>query len=246
MHPPERTGRDRLRLVLLLLPVPFLIIVLVLLIRAEACLPRNRQQIKVWKPVAAVPIGLVVALSFTQPAHLPLYSALILAGLLSSSLGDWWLIEADERPRRFLFGLFAFLFAHLAYILAFAYAQFARSAPLDLNRAAVAAGILLLLGSVIYYYLRPSLGALRQPMLLYITAISLTVHQAVTGVQLGGSLLAQPALAAGGALLLYVSAFFLIINKFVFDGEGESNSVWAVSTYYGAQLLIALSASFVR
>jgi uncharacterized membrane protein YhhN len=103
----------------------------------------------------------------------------------------------------------------------------------------------LLLGSVIYYYVRPSLGELRQPVLLYITVISLTVHQAVSGVQLGGSLLAQPALAVGSALLFYVSAFFLI-NRFVFDNEGEGNSVWALSTHYGAQLLVALSASFVR
>jgi len=229
-----------------LLPLPFLIVALVLLIRAETRLPRNRRQVKLWKPLVAALIGLVAALSFTQPAHLPLYSALILLGSLLLLLGDWWLIEADERPERFLAGLYAFLGAHLAYILAFAYAQLARSAPFDLNRAALAAGILLLLGSVIYYYARPSLGELRQPVLLYITVISLTVHQAVSGVQLGGSLLAQPALAVGGASLFYVSAFFLIINRFVFEGEGESNSVWALSTHYGAQLLLALSASFVR
>jgi uncharacterized membrane protein YhhN len=229
-----------------LLPLPLLIAAIVLLIRAETRLPRDRQKVKLWKSLASAAVGLVALISFTQPTHLPLYSALVLAGLLLSLLGDWWLSEADEQPRRFLSALFAFLFAHLAYILAFGYAQFARSAPFDLNRAALAAGILLLLGSVIYYYARPSLGELRQPALLYITVISLTVHQAVSGVQISGSLLAQPALAVGSALLFYVSAFFLIINRFVFDNEGEGNSVWALSTHYGAQLLVALSASFVR
>ncbi len=229
-----------------LLPIPLLIVVIVLLIRAETRLPRNKQQAKVWRPLATALVGLVAALSLTQPTHLALYSALILAGLLLSLLGDWWFIEADDQPKRFLLSLYAFLFVHLVYILAFAYAQIVRSTPFDFNRAGAAAGILLLLGSVVYYYLRPSLGELRQPMLLYMTVISLTVHQAVSGVQLGGNPLSQPALAVGGALLLYVSALFLAINRFVFDGEGESNSVWAISAYYGAQLLIALSASFVR
>lgn len=229
-----------------LLPILPLIVVIVLLIHAETRPPRNKQQAKLWRLLATVLVILVAALSLTQPTHLLLYSVLILAGLLLSLLGEWWFIEADEQPGRFLSGLYAFLFAHLAYILAFAYAQLMRSAPLDFNRAGLAAGILLLLGSVIYYYLRPSLGELRQPVLLCITVMSLTVHQAVSGVQLGSSLLTQPALAVGGAVLFYVSAFFLAINKFVFDGEGEGNSVWALSTYYGAQLLIALSASFAR
>jgi uncharacterized membrane protein YhhN len=228
-----------------LLPIPLLIVVIVLLIRAETRLPRNKQQAKVWRLLATALVGLVAALSLTQPTHLAFYSALILAGLLLSLLGDWWFIEADDQPKRFLQSLYAFLFVHLIYILAFAYAQIVRNTPFDFNRAGAAASILLLLGSVVYYYLRPSLGELRQPMLLYMTVISLTVHQAVSGFQLSSNPLSQPALAVGGALLLYVSVLLLAINKFVFDGEGEGNSVWALSAYYGAQLLIALSASFV-
>ncbi|BCX04574.1 MAG: hypothetical protein KatS3mg053_2512 [Candidatus Roseilinea sp.] len=229
-----------------LLPVPLLVIAVFLLLRAETQTPRDKRQIKLWKPLSTALVILIAALSFTQPMHVPLYSALILTGLVLSLAGDWLLIDSDERPGLFVSGLAAFLFAHVAYILAFAYAQVVRGTPFDLNRAALAAAVLAIIGMVVYFYLHSSLGNLRQPVLLYMTVISLMVHQAFSGVQIGGNLLAQPALAMGGALLFYMSDFMLAINKFVFDGEGEKNSIWVLSTYYCAQLFIALSASFVR
>ncbi|MGQ9815769.1 MAG: lysoplasmalogenase family protein [Candidatus Roseilinea sp.] len=78
------------------------------------------------------------------------------------------------------------------------------------------------------------------------TMISLVVHRAVSGVQIGGASLAQPALAPGGALLFYMADLMLVLNKFVFGSEGEHNSIWVLFTYYCAQLFIAFSASFVR
>lgn len=237
---------DSSRMILPLLLVPLPIVTVFLLLRAETQTPRNKRQVRLWKPLSTALVILIAALSFTQPMHAPLYSALILVGLALSLAGDWLLIDADERPGLFVSGLAAFLFAHIAYIAAFAYAQLARSTPFDFNRAALAAAVLALIGMVLYFYLRPSLGNLRQPVLLYMTVISLMVHQAFSGVQIGGGLLAQPSLAMGGALLFYMSDFMLAINKFVFDGEGERNSIWVLSTYYCAQLFIALSASFVR
>ena len=237
---------DSPHMILSLLPVPLLVVAVFLLLRAETQTPRNRRQIKLWKPLSTSLIIVVAALSFAQPTHVPLYSILILTGLALSLAGDWLLIDSDERPSLFVSGLGAFLLAHVAHIFAFAYAQVVRGTPFDLNRAALAAAVLAILGSVVYFYLRPSLGNLQQPVLLYMTVISLMVHQALSGVQIGGGLLAQPALAMGGALLFYISDFILAINRFVFGGEGENNSIWVLSTYYCAQLFIALSASFVR
>lgn len=228
------------------LPIPLLIATVFLLLRAETQKPRNRLQVRLWKPLSTALVISIAGLSFTQPMHVPLYSVLVLIGLTASLAGDWLLIDSEEQPKRFVAGLTAFLFAHVAYILAFAYAQWARGMPFDFGRAALAAALLFILGGVVYYYLRPSLGDLHQPVLLYMTMISLVVHQAVSGVQIGGALLAQPALALGGALLFYMSDLMLALNKFVFGGEGENNSIWVLSTYYCAQLFIALSASFVR
>jgi uncharacterized membrane protein YhhN len=228
----------------LLLAVP-LVFAVVLLLRAETREPRDKLQIKIWKPLSTLICIAIAAASFTQPEHVPWYSILIVAGLVFSLAGDWLLIDSDELPRRFVFGLVAFLCANVCYIFAFAYAQTVRNAPLDLGRVVLVAALLVVLGGVVYFYMRPSLGRLRQPVLLYMTVISLMVHQAVVGVQPGLGVLSQPALAVGGALLFYMSDLMLALNKFVFDDEGTNNSVWVLSTYYCAQLFIALSASFV-
>jgi uncharacterized membrane protein YhhN len=223
-----------------------LIVSLILLLRAETRDVRDKRQIKVWKPLSTTLCIVVAALAFTQPGNVPPYTALILTGLTLSLLGDWLLIDSDEQPRLFVGGLIAFMLGHIAYIIGFAYARFVHGGPYDLGREVLAAALLILLGVVVYYYLRPSLGALRQPVLLYMTVISLMVHQAISGLQPGAGVLSQSALAVGGALLFYISDLMLAINRFVFQDEGRYNSVWVLSTYYTAQLLIALSASFVR
>jgi uncharacterized membrane protein YhhN len=226
-------------------PVPFLILFVILLLRAETQELRNKKQIKIWKPLATLMCIAVAVLSFAQAGAVPVYSILIIAGLVLSLAGDWLLIDSDDKPRNFVLGLGAFLMAHVIYIAAFTVAQVLRGVPIDLNREVGIAALLIILGMVVYFYMRPSLGSMAQPVLLYITVISLMVHRAVTGVSIGAGMLSQATLAAGGALLFYISDFMLAINRFVFDGEGRANSVWVLSTYYCAQLFIALSAAFV-
>jgi uncharacterized membrane protein YhhN len=228
-----------------LIVVPPLIVTVLLLLRADTREPRDKPQIRIWKPLSTLLCMAVAALAVTQPGSVPLYTLLILIGLTLSLLGDWLLIDADERPRLFVRGLVAFLLAHIAYIAAFAYARYVHGGPYDTIRELITAGLLFIFGAVVYFYLRPSLGAMRQPVLLYITVILLMVHQAISGLQPGASVLSQSALAVGGALMFCMSDLMLAINRFVFDGEGRYNNVWVLSTYYCAQLLIALSASFV-
>lgn len=230
----------------LFVPVPLLVIAVILLLRAELSTPRDKAQIKIWKPLATLLCVTIALLSVGAPRYNAVYSLLIVIGLLLSLLGDWLLIDADEQPQLFGRGLVAFLIAHIVYIIAFAYARNAQGIPFDLARSAILAVLLLVMGGVAYFYLRPSLGSLRQPVLLYMTVISLMVHQAVSGVQLTSGILAQASLAAGGALFFYMSDLMLAIGKFVFPDDGRNNSVWVLSTYYIAQMLIALSASFIR
>ena len=217
-----------------------------LLVRAETHTPRNTAQVKIWKPLSTILTILIAALSFAQPHSHPAYSALVLAGLLFSLLGDWLLIDQDEKPHNFLYGLIAFFIAHIFYIAAFAFARTLLAVPPNPTRDVAVAAVLLLLGFGAFFYLRPSLGNYTQPVLLYITVISLLVHQATIGVELGRGINTQGALALGGALMFYASDLILAVNKFVLDGEGPGNSVWVLSAYYAAQFLIALSASFVR
>ena len=230
-------------LVVLALP---LIIVVTLLLRAETRTPRARAAVKLWKPLATLITIAIASLSFTQAHSHPVYGALILAGLLCSLLGDWLLIDQDKKPKLFVYGLVAFLGAHLFYIAAFAFARRLLVVPSNPTRDVVVAVALLVLGGAVFFYLRPSLGKLSQPVLLYMTVISLMLHQATIGVELGRGIDTQGALAVGGALFFYASDFMLAMNKFVLTSDESTNSVWVLSAYYGAQFLIALSASFIH
>jgi uncharacterized membrane protein YhhN len=229
-------------------PLPFLIITVGLLLRFETRQPRDVAQVRVWKPLSTLIVIAICALSFTRPpgSFQPTYTVLMLTGLALSLIGDVLLIDGDN-PRFFVRGLFAFLFANIFYILAFFYAQSLSGRPPGLNRILPMAALLLLLGIVVYFYLRSNLGSLRQPVMLYMTVISLMVLTATSAVNLTTTpLLSQTALAAGGAVLFYVSDLILALNKFVFDDEGRYNSVWILGLYYWAQALLALSASFLR
>lgn len=225
------------------LPIPVLVLVLLLLLREETRPQRNLNRIRLWKPLATVLVIVIAALSLLQPIHLVAYTALVIAALGASLVGDWLLIEGEPGNRRFVGGIAAFAVAHVLYIAAFTYAQTVRGDALNLPREAALAGAIGLLALVVYVYLRPSLGAMARPVLLYITILSLMVHRATSGVEVGAGLLSQSVLVGAGAVLFYISDLMLAVNTFAFGGEGRANSAWVLSTYYCAQLFFALSAS---
>jgi uncharacterized membrane protein YhhN len=227
------------------LPVPLLYTTLALLLRAEERSTRDERQIWIWKPLTTVLVILACALSFTRPsgAYDSTYTLLILVGLALSLLGDLLLIPTDN-PRAFLFGLVAFLLAHLLYISAFVYLQLS----LDLGRNGLAEAVsavgLALVGGAVYSFLRPGLGGMRLPVVVYILVISVMVHRALGIAWVHPGPATQPILITLGALLFYLSDAILAVNKFRLAGRMPHYRVWNLSTYYTGQLLLALSASF--
>lgn len=113
-------------------------------------------------------------------------------------------------------------------------------------RARLAQGWLFVLAGVVFFYLRPGLGKMQIPVMIYMAVISLMVHRAVGGFYVGASVPLQPLLAMAGALLFYVSDFVLAVDRFAFDGELPRANWMVLGTYFSAIALIALSTSFVR
>lgn len=226
------------------LPIPVLVLVLLVLLRVETRPQRNLRAVRLLRLLATLLVLSVAALSFAQPIHLALYSSLIVIALLWSLIGDWLLSDARD-ALRFGRGAMAFVVAHGFYIAALSYVQVARGAPLNLNREGMLAAAIGLLALVVYVYLRPRLGESHGVVAIYITVLSLMVHRAVSGIEVGASLLSQSVLAGAGAVLFYISDLMLAINRFVFNDEGTANSAWVLSTYYCAQLFLALSASYL-
>jgi uncharacterized membrane protein YhhN len=147
------------------------------------------------------------------------YARRVAAGLWLSALGDF-LLEA--RPSFFLYGLLAFLLAHLAYIEAF----FAASRRPALLRAIPFAAW----GVTAFALLREGLGALAAPVAVYMTAIVTMMWRAS----------AAGALALVGAVLFGASDTLIAIDRF------NAPLPWApvpiIVLYWAGQLLIALFA----
>jgi uncharacterized membrane protein YhhN len=211
------------------IPVPLAIVTVGLTIWAD--INHKLRWVKLFKPASTLLVILACLLSVTRPEGNwePSYTALITTGLVFSLAGDVLLIYQDN-PKAFMAGLVAFLCAHVAYIVAFVNLQ----ASLDLGVNGLVEGgaalLLLVLGGLVYAYLLPGLGGMRLPVLAY-----------VAGVYRGAA--TQPFLMVAGALLFYLSDAILATNKF--RQPIPYYRLWNLSTYYGGQLLLALSASFL-
>lgn len=185
----------------------------------------TRTRVYIFKPLTT---GLILLLAVSMGApDFNCTTVLILIGLAFSLLGDVFLMLPADR---FILGLLSFLTAHLCYIAAF-----------TTGRGFGFTGWLLLLfglcGVALYTFLWPLLRKMKAPVLGYILVIMVMGWQAWEQHLAVGGL---PTLAAGiGALLFMFSDTVLALRRFRRDFT--SAPLWVMLTYYGAQLLIALS-----
>ncbi len=173
------------------------------------------------KPVATALAVVAVALR-TAPAQ---PKALILTALVASLVGDALLMREDW----FIFGLAAFLLAHLIYI-AFLWrdARLGRTWGASLVVALYAAGMLA--------YLWPHIGGgLKAPVATYVIAISTMLALALSRAL---ALRTRAALlVALGALAFVVSDSALALT--LFAGAGDGLRLVVLPTYWLAQALIS-------
>ncbi|MBW1687872.1 MAG: lysoplasmalogenase [Deltaproteobacteria bacterium] len=185
----------------------------------------RRIGVYVFKPLTML---FVLSLALQSSASTSsLYAWLIVAGLLFSLAGDILLMLPSDR---FAAGLASFLVAHLFYITAFAADAGFGSAPLAL--------LPFVLGSAaLYPLLRPNLGRLEIPVLLYMLVIAVMAWQAVARWLAVGQLGAL--LACIGAVLFVVSDALLALDRF--HRRLPAAPALKLGTYFSGQWLIALS-----
>jgi uncharacterized membrane protein YhhN len=139
----------------------------------------------------------------------------LLAALACSMLGD--VLLAWDGQRLFVFGLGAFLLAHLCYLLAMR--PFAGHRPLLLLPYALfAAGVLTLMW--------PGLGAMAVPVLCYISVILSMSYGTWCSNR-------RNAWLVGGGLLFISSDCLIGLNRFWQPLPGAG--VWIMLSYYAAQ-----------
>ena len=150
------------------------------------------------------PVPVLALLGWLHSGPVSPYRHWISIGLGFSLLGDILLAWPQDL---FVFGLGAFLFAHLAYLKAYL---------ADCRRAAVPALILALLagGSLLSVMASQGLGDLLVPVGVYALAISAMLWRALA--RLGSGVPKRSAaLAAAGALAFVVSDSLIGIDRFV-------------------------------
>jgi uncharacterized membrane protein YhhN len=166
-----------------------------------------------------------------QPHPTPSYFYLLLAGLLLSMGGDIFLTL--PQGKMFLFGLVSFLLGHLFYILAFfSVAETSTWTWIGLLTVCV-------LSIWIYSWLRPHLGSMNIPVLVYVIIISIMVSGAWT--VLGDLDLHRSGriMVFVGALSFYFSDVFVARDRFI--GQQFLNHLLGLPLYYAGQFLLAFS-----
>ena len=179
---------------------------------------------------------LFVLTALIQPHPLPSYYHWVLAGLVCGLIGDICL--ALKGDAAFRAGLVAFLLGHILYVVAFAGLTEPREwlAPVHLLIAAAAV--------MVFWWLRPNLGAMLVPVGLYIIVISVMLAAAWVA-------FVNPALNWKGAWSLFIGALcFYASDVFVarerFKKSESVNRLLGLPLYYGGQFLIAFSVALVR
>lgn len=216
-------------------PIFFLVIALVLaaffLIRAE--IGGMRRQIYVLKPICTLLVIVIALSALLQPTpNMTLVSG-VLVGLLFSFGGDMALMFPDNR-KAFMIGLVLFLLAHIAYTVLFT--LLGRFTAWD----ALSTILLLVVGVYFFTLIKPNLGKMKIPVVVYIVVISLMVNRAI-------STLFGPELSAGQGIMIVIGAVLFYVSDLIL-AAGRYWKPWryhriSLAFYYSGQLLIALAAS---
>ncbi len=192
---------------------------------------KNARGIYVFKPLSTILIICIALLALVSPNTNTVYTTFVIAGLIFSLGGDVALMFTSDRA--FIIGLVSFLTAHVVYSAGFVVLN--GFFPQDV----ITAALLLALAVGIYLYLYSGLGKMKFPVALYTLVISFMVWRAISTLFGTTFSLTQAILLSIGAILFYLSDVILAINKF------KSPRRWYrplnLATYYGGQLLIALS-----
>lgn len=153
-----------------------------------------------------------------------------LLALCFSLMGDVLLLFDERSAPFFMFGLIAFLLAHISYTLVFIQQGHKGVA----KRFWWVLAALILYGLTLYLILIDYLGALQIPVIIYISAILL---MAITAYNRNGNV-RNPSfiLVLIGALFFIVSDSLLAVNKFLF--AVPASHIWVMGTYATAQYLI--------
>lgn len=158
------------------------------------------------------------------------YSAIMIVALLFSLIGDVFLVKKEY----FLYGLSAFLIAHVCFILGFISFHGFDWSIIPLIPLVIIAGIY-------YNYLGKDLAKYSIPVLVYITVIVVMNWQAINlAISIGDSMFLVIAIAS---ILFSLSDAILAYNKF--KKPFRFAGVWILSTYWTSIFVFTIAGLYI-
>ena len=196
----------------------------------------RKENIKGLVPTKTLLSSLFVIAILVQPHHINRYYQFLLVGLIFCLCGDVCL--AFPREKMFLVGLIAFLLGHVFYILGF----FHVSNPGAWSWAGSI--IIIFVSSGIYFRLKPHLGSMNVPVLLYIVVIVAMLSGAWSVFIDSGMTMSGRIMVIGGALLFYISDLSVARDRFI--KKEFFNRLIGLPLYYAGQFILAFSVGVLQ
>ena len=170
-----------------------------------------------------------------QPHPFPYFYYFLLAGLIFCLAGD--VLLALPQKMMFLLGLISFLIGHVLYVIAF-------FGVAGINQWTLAGTLVAVVTSGwVYMWLRPHLGAMNGPVLVYIVVITVMLSGAWSVLGDSRLTLTGRVMVFGGALLFYFSDIFVARERFL---KSEFlNRLTGLPMYYTGQFLLAFSVGMI-
>lgn len=160
----------------------------------------------------------------------------LMAGLILCLGGDVFL--ALPQKRMFLFGLVSFLLGHVFYIYSFL------SVSQTNHWTWVGSLIVLVISGYVYIWLRPHLGSMNVPVLLYVVVIAAMVSGALSVLGDPNLKILGRIMVFTGALSFYFSDLFVARDRFL--NSEFFNRLIGLPMYYTGQFLIAFSVGLLK
>ena len=179
---------------------------------------------------------LFVMTALLQAHPVPTYYHYLLVGLIFCLMGDVYL--ALPQKKAFMAGLVAFLVGHVFYIFSF----------LSLTSIFhwISTGVFIILGvsAFVFFWLRPHLGSMLFPVLLYILVITVMASGAWTVFWKSSFPISGRTLILLGSLCFYFSDLFVARNKFI--KEEYRNRLLGLPLYYAGQFMLVFSIGLLK
>ena len=192
----------------------------------------EKKEHRLGKLVTKTPLSLLfIIAAVIQPQSTDGYHWFLISGLTFCLAGDVLLVFSSSRA--FLLGLVAFLVGHICYTGGF----------FLISRITwmfwVVTVLVVAVSVKIFLWLKPYLGSMTIPVVVYMIIINGMVMGAASVFFDPGLRVAGRSLVFAGAILFYVSDLFVARDRF--RQQGFANRLAGLPLYYAGQFLLAYS-----